>query len=527
MKRFPRTCWLLLVPLSAFGAAGCSGCDRDKPEVRATTPAATRPGEGASRAPAPPADIGDQQLADAVTKSLERDPGVKLEGVRVKVTDGIVELTGKARDLLTSRRAVRVAELVRGVRAVSDRLDVAVEPRPDPELEANIESALLSNAAADSYEIEAKANDGTVTLTGKVQSFQESQAAQRVAEGVVGVKNVKNELAIDYGAKRHDAEIRADVESRLRWDALVNDGMINVAVRDGKVELSGTVSSAAERRRAISDGWVRSARWVDGHALKVAWKADEQQLTRHKRAEKTDEEIQKAIRHALTYDPRVSAANVDVKVSGGVAMLSGEVQSVAASFAAEDLARRTVGVTRFTNQISVEPGKAVPDATLQRNVTNSLLWDPYTDSYQITVLAKGGKVTLTGKVDTAFERAQATTVVSEIEGVKDLDNRLKVARDQVVYVFEPYHYPYSPYIETWRYAPRTTTRSDTDIAREIRDELFWSPFVDVDDVTVQVKDGKATLTGRVDGYSELSSATENALEGGAIAVENRLRIEPR
>jgi osmotically-inducible protein OsmY len=69
-----------------------------------------------------------------------------------------------------------------------------------------------------------------------------------------------------------------------------------------------------------------------------------------------------------------------------------------------------------------------------------------------------------------------------------------------------------------------TTRSDTEIWEDIRDELWWSPFVDDDEVDVRVDEGTATLTGTVDSMAECQAATENAYEGGAVHVVNKLQI---
>ena len=44
-------------------------------------------------------------------------------------------------------------------------------------------------------------------------------------------------------------------------------------------------------------------------------------------------------------------------------------------------------------------------------------------------------------------------------------------------------------------------------------------------MTVSVQDGVATLTGIVDSWSELRAATENAFEGGAVRVENKMLVK--
>jgi osmotically-inducible protein OsmY len=79
--------------------------------------------------------------------------------------------------------------------------------------------------------------------------------------------------------------------------------------------------------------------------------------------------------------------------------------------------------------------------------------------------------------------------------------------------------------EWYSYRPTYSGSSDFRIEQEIRDQLFWSPFVDDADVTVSVDDGEATLTGTVDSYMEYGAAQDNAYEGGAIFVDNDLVVE--
>ena len=60
---------------------------------------------------------------------------------------------------------------------------------------------------------------------------------------------------------------------------------------------------------------------------------------------------------------------------------------------------------------------------------------------------------------------------------------------------------------------------------DIESEFFWSPFVDGGDITVEVDEGVATLTGEVDDWAELTAASENAWEGGAFNVINKLDVK--
>jgi osmotically-inducible protein OsmY len=506
----------ILIPLAL---AALSACQKDATTAQTTSDSTPKP-----PALEPKRSFTDPEVNAAVLATLARDPGVDATNIHVKTTQGIVELTGQADNLLTKRRAARVAEAVRGVRAVSDQTTLQLKSRADAEVTADVNSALLESSVPESYRIVPKTKAGTVTLTGNMKSYQERLMAERLTEGVRGVRAVDNQIAIQHGVARSDSSVAADVTSRLRWDALVNDGLIDVAVHDGIVTLTGKVASAAERRRADVDAWVLGAATVDDSGLTVDWAAQEADLRRHKLLGRSDGQIASAIHDAAAYDPRVSVADMLVSVTNGNAVLRGSVPSLKGRIAAEDVARHTVGVLGVQNELVVKPGKTPSDAALVGSVKHALLWDPYTNVYPIDVQAKAGKVTLTGSVDTPYERAQATDVAAEVEGVKGIDNSLKVKRGEQVYVYSAYLFPYSPYWESWYAAPSATKRSDTQIAEGIHEELLWSPFIDAERVKVDVTHGGAKLTGQVESQSERIAATEDAYEGGALTVDNELKL---
>jgi len=65
---------------------------------------------------------------------------------------------------------------------------------------------------------------------------------------------------------------------------------------------------------------------------------------------------------------------------------------------------------------------------------------------------------------------------------------------------------------------------DLEIREDIRDELDGSPYVDEDRVRVKVRRGVATLTGTVEDRGSMVAAVENAYEGGARKVINKLQV---
>ncbi len=468
----------------------------------------------------------DERISEAIEDELLLDRAVPSHRIDVVTQDGVVTLSGRTDNLLASERAATIARTVRGVRAVIDRIDVT--PPDDlsaAEIERSVERALLTDPATDSYEVDVSvATGGVVTLSGTVQSWAERSLAEHVAAGVTGVTKVVNTITVDYRTNRTDAEIVNDVQQRLRWHVLIDDGLIDVTCKDGKLELSGTVGSAAERSRARTCSWVAGVRDVDAEGLEVARWARDEMLRGSKYAVRSDEQIREAVQAALRHDPRVSRFDVIVAVDRGEVTLRGEVDNLKARRAAAQDARNTVGVTMVQNRLKVEPENPLSSVIVAKDVEAALRRDPYVDADDVSVTVHNGTARLFGRVDTNYQRACADDAASRVPGVVEVENLIAV-RDGA-------HSPFDPWVDTtplyaygwYRYEPWRTFDSDDEIERRIEEELWWSPYVDSGDVTVAVVGGIANLSGEVHSASERLAATENAYEGGAVWVNNDLEI---
>ena len=145
-------------------------------------------------------EVNDNTVSLNVESEFIFDPGVPFNEIDVTTQDGIVTLKGKTDNLLAKERATLVAETVKGVRSVVNLVKVKpTKGLTGATLAKRIDSALLSDPAADSYEVDVTADDhGRVTLTGTVDSWQEKNLAGIVAKSVTGVTELRNDLKIDY-----------------------------------------------------------------------------------------------------------------------------------------------------------------------------------------------------------------------------------------------------------------------------------------------------------------------------------------
>jgi osmotically-inducible protein OsmY len=452
-------------------------------------------------------ELKDEDITNAVELELRMDEGVSSHLIDVKTEDGVVTLSGLVDNIIARDRAVKVGQSIRGVRSVIDEIRVKTMDRPDSEISKDIMSALELDPATDTFDIEVEVNKGAVTLSGIVDSYAERDLCADVIKHVKGIKKFTNNIQVSDKISLPDSQIKTDIEQRFLFDVLVNNP-ITVSVKDRYVMLSGTVGSAAEKSRAEMDAWVKGVSSVDTKALKVEpWARD----TMHRNSlysNLSDKEVKEAVKAALSYDPRVWAFEVYVSVNKGEVILTGAVDSFKAKRSAEEDAMNTVGVWIVTNLLRVRPSAFMTeteieewnDADLTKNVRKVLSQDPYLERDKITTSVHNGKAYLYGSVGSFFEKNEAEDAVSRVKGVVEVENDLNIDKTPVI-------------------------KTDWEIKKDIERHLFWSPFVDSDDITVSVNDGVATLTGSVYAWFELRTAMKDALEGGARWVVNRLDVK--
>lgn len=468
-------------------------------------------------------ELSDTEISNAVNDELMDDPATPAWNIDVSTSQGIVTLDGSVNNILAKDRAEKIAATVKGIRGIVNRIEVEAPYRSDTEISEDVRDSLLWNAATESWEISTSVDEGIVTLTGTVDSWQEKQLAAKVVKGVRGVQGIDNNIQVAYETERSDIEIQNEIDQALRWDAYVDDTLIDVSVDDNEVSLSGTVGSYAEKLEAGNEAWVSGVTGVENN-LEVAYWARDERLRKDKYVDMLDSEIKDAINDAYLYDPRVNMFDITVDPDGGYVTLRGTVDNLKAKRVAAQDARNVVGVWSVDNRIKVRPGTP-SDSQIEENVEDALDSDPYVEQFEITVSVVDGEVYLYGDVGSYFEKARADDIAATQVGVRKVNNFLTVNSYERDF-YDPYVDDWYTYDYDWYETVEVDTgKSDWEIREDIKDELFWSPFVDSDKVNVEVDNGEATLTGTVETWQERQAATENAFEGGAVTVDNDLNVE--
>ncbi|HEY3816410.1 MAG TPA: BON domain-containing protein [Polyangiaceae bacterium] len=476
--------------LSAL-AVGLLDCHRDMSPPQLATVWTSTP---APQRRAPPSDT---DVAAAIERHFKDEAPLRSQVVRVDVTQGIATLSGSVGDILAKERALKVAETIKGVRSVVDRIAVKPVARTDGQLRTDVMNALHRDPATRAYAIGVEARNGKVTLSGAADSWQQKTLFADVIKAVPGVAAVENEVEVHYPKDRSEADIAADVKHRFANDVWLDGETFGVTVSGHTVHLSGIAGSLGQEMRASSDAWVMGVDAVDDSKINVDWGAYDDQRHIVATPERTDAQIAAAVRDAFVFDPRLKVLEPQVAVMDGTVTLSGAVDSAKARAAAEADAKNTVGVWDVRNDATVQPSSQPADADIVRDAKRVLADDAFlADGKSIQVSSAKGKVALKGTISGFLERWDAVADVESVPGVAEIDDDLSVQR------------------------------TPAQIAASIEDRLVWDPMVERDHITVSVApDGVATLTGTVDFVSEARAAVDDASWGGANHVVDLLKLK--
>lgn len=203
-----------------------------------------------------PRALSDHDVQRAVLEELEWMPGLEIAHVGVTVEDGAVTLFGEvpsAADRIAARKAVL---RVRGVRTVADELRVAgADWRlvTDSDIAEALARALRDSSAIPTGAVQASVEEGVVTLRGEVEWQYQREAARKLAETLVGVRDVDSRVTLTRRPSAEDAAER--IRGAIRRSALLDAGSIEVTMEGTEAVLSGMVHSFAERRQAEKAAW--------------------------------------------------------------------------------------------------------------------------------------------------------------------------------------------------------------------------------------------------------------------------------
>jgi osmotically-inducible protein OsmY len=196
----------------------------------------------------------DFELRHDVERELEEDPSVDARDVAVTAKNGVVTLTGQVPTLGEKWRAESIAKRVASVVAIANELEVdLLHERNDADIAEDLRLAFEMDNRIPADSIKVTVSNGWVTLEGTVNHHFQKVEAESLARELAGVRGITNSIVVTPSASPKD--VKAKIEDAFKRSAQLDANRISVEIHNGKVILTGTVRSFAERGEAEAAAW--------------------------------------------------------------------------------------------------------------------------------------------------------------------------------------------------------------------------------------------------------------------------------
>jgi osmotically-inducible protein OsmY len=214
---------------------------------------------------------------------------------------------------------------------------------------------------------------------------------------------------------KSDTQLQHDVLAELEWEPSIEASQIGVAVKDGVVTLTGSVTQFSEKMTAE-----RAAKRIYG----VKAVANDIEVRLPGLGERSDADIASAAVSALAWNAIVPADRIKVTVRQGWITLEGNLDWGYQRDAAERSVRDLMGVKGVTTSITVTP--RLKPGEVKNKIEAALRRSAEIDARRISVETRDGKVILHGSVRSWVEREEAQQAAWSAPGVCAVENHIRV-----------------------------------------------------------------------------------------------------
>jgi osmotically-inducible protein OsmY len=213
-----------------------------------------------------------------------------------------------------------------------------------------------------------------------------------------------------------NADLQKDVQDAIKWEPLLNAAEIGVTAKDGVVTLTGVVDSYLKKTEA--EDATKNVAGVKAVVEKIEVKLP------NSRAKKDDNEIAKEVVNAFKWNWEVPNDKVKVKVENGWVTLEGELEWNYQREAAKDAVKNLMDVTGVTNSIKIK--SETHDAIEKSEIEGAISRNWSLNGLDIQVKVSGTKVSLTGYVESWYQKNEAGRIAWNAPGVYSVDNQLEI-----------------------------------------------------------------------------------------------------
>jgi osmotically-inducible protein OsmY len=225
-------------------------------------------------------------------------------------------------------------------------------------------------------------------------------------------------------ASTMDDRIESSAKKSYVFMTYLKDDDIKIQSRDGAVILTGTVSEESHKllaRDTVAD--LPGVKTVDNRL----------EVKGERPAENSDVWLTTKVKTMLLFHRNVSAMT-EVNAKDGIVTLRGKATSEAQKDLTTEYVKDVEGVKDVKNEMVVSElskkiqtvSDKIDDASITAQVKMTLLLNRSTSALKTSVTTKEGVVTLGGKAGNAAEKDLATKLASDVNGVKDVKNRMTI-----------------------------------------------------------------------------------------------------
>lgn len=210
-------------------------------------------------------------------------------------------------------------------------------------------------------------------------------------------------------------ELQTDVQNAIKWEPLLHAAEIGVTAKDGIVSLTGVVDSYAKKMEAEA---------ATKKVIGVKALVESIEVKFPSSWSKTNAEIATEVLNSLSANWSVPKDKVTVKVEDGWVTLEGELTWNYQKEAAKNAINYLTGVKGVTNNIKIksESKEVIEKKSVEAAIARNLSID---DS-DINVSVSGNTVTLSGVVDSWYQKEEAGRIAWNTPGIWHVKNELAV-----------------------------------------------------------------------------------------------------
>ncbi|MGD1009382.1 MAG: BON domain-containing protein [Candidatus Aminicenantales bacterium] len=228
-------------------------------------------------------------------------------------------------------------------------------------------------------------------------------------------------------------------------------------------------------------------------------------------AQETDRRIESAFKKSYVFNAYLKGDDIQIHSQDGVVTLTGTVSEETHLSLAADTVADLPGVKSVDNRLEVkgEIPEKNSDAWIHMKVKTMLMLHSNLAGANIEVGVKDGRVTLQGEVGSQAKKELTTELVRDVEGVKEVDNEMTVAKA-----------PHEEHKTVGEFV------DDASIYSQIKLALLFHRGTNVFRTEISVEKGVVTVSGKARNAAEIELVTKRIEDiHGVKKIYNRMIIE--